>query len=52
MFEVFLRIDDTEKVLTTFPREDLAEDFCKEMGWSWEDAEGLIWELSYREVTL
>ena len=51
MFEVYLRsAGGFERVLTTFDDEARAEDFCREMGWEWEDENGFIWDLDYREA--
>ncbi len=52
MFEVYLKSGDSEKVLATFEGEDLAEDFCRAMGWEWEDENGFIWNIDYREFLL
>ncbi len=51
MFEVYLKsVGGVKKVLTSFEREDLAEDFCKESGWEWVDDNGFLWDMDYREV--
>ena len=50
MFEIVIEAQVAKRVLTSFDTEAEAISFCEEYGWCWEDENGFVWDMDYREV--